>query len=58
MSGLERNRDIKNGYVKEILNGEDRPGADIANANPPPKPPHIGASRAYLEGVTAAESCD
>ena len=35
-----------------------RPEADIANANVPSKPPHLGASRAYLEGVTAAEFCE
>ncbi len=50
--------DITIRYVKVQINGDNRPGADIASANPPPKPPNIGASRAYLEGVTAAESCD
>jgi hypothetical protein len=35
-----------------------RPEADIANVNVSSKPPHLGASRAYLEDVTAAEFCE
>ncbi len=30
----------------------------MANVNVSSKPPHIGASRRYLEDVTAAEFCE
>ncbi len=35
-----------------------RPKADIANVNVSLKSPHLGASCAYLEDVTAAEFCE
>ena len=40
------------------LNVRFRPGADIASVNVLSMPPHLGACRAYLEDVTAAEFCE
>jgi len=40
------------------MNVRFRPKADIANVNVLSKPPHLGASCAYLENVTAAEFCE
>ncbi len=43
---------------RRALNVCLRPEADIANVNVSLKPPHLGASCAYLEDVTAAEFCE
>jgi hypothetical protein len=41
-----------------LTDGYFRPIADIANVNVLQKPPHLGASCAYLDDVTAAEFCE